>query len=115
MPLGVPTRRPDDAVFQPGTGQWHRPVELVRPDKTPYTALRICCEECWEIMPTYEQAPSGYVSPDSNTKLKAGMVDGHACVEAVEKCVCYDCWRIVFERITPAGIETPSWDHRLRE
>ncbi len=114
--LGVPARRPDDAVYQPATGQWQRPVQRLNAEGQPITQLRVCCEECWEIMPNYVEAPSGYVSPDSNVKLRTTMTDGHASVEAIEKCVCYDCFLIVYARVTPASLgQHAPFEHRIRE
>lgn len=113
--LGTNTRRPDDAV-QDGTGHWRRPVDRFNPETgAPVKTMKLVCEDCWEPMPNYRDAHSGYVSPESNAKLKAGSIEGHAAVEAQEKCVCYDCWRTAFERCNPASIPTPEWDHSLRE
>ncbi len=115
MTLGINSRRPDDAV-QEKNGHWLRPVTTFNQNTgAPIQTMKLVCEDCWEVMPNYAMAPSGYVSPESNSKLRASNIEGHGAVEAVEKCVCYDCWRTAFERCNPASIATPEWEHGLRE
>lgn len=114
MPLGVATRRPDDAV-QGTDGLWKRPQKRWKPDGTTYEQNVLCCEDCWEPMPKYIGAGSGWVSPESASKLRPGTIEGLSAVEAVPKLVCHPCLKLAFERFYPAGVDFPNLDDRIDE
>lgn len=90
--LGVKSLRPSDVVEQ-SDGTCKRPVTRYTPKGDSYQALVSCCERCWEEIPIYVDAPSGWVSPASNSKLRQGTAEGKAAVEALQKVVCYECYK----------------------
>jgi hypothetical protein len=106
MPIGIPTRRPDDAE-QGRDGLWKRPQTRWKPNGETYTQMVLCCEDCWEPMPKYVGAANGYVSPESNSKLRAATIEGLSAVEAVAKLVCAPCHKLAFERFYPVGVPYP--------
>lgn len=92
MPLGVKALRPAD-VHEQSDGVCRRPIVRYHPSGERYTEMTLCCERCWEPIPAYVDAPNGYVSPDSGRKLRVGTAENHAAVQALQKVVCYDCYR----------------------
>lgn len=110
--LGVKQLRPADVVER-SDGRFTRPFTRYQPDGTPYEAQIPVCERCWEPIPNYEHAPSGYVSCDSARKLRQTMIDGRAAIEAPQKIVCYDCMREDYLDMHGGGFcESP---HAIRE
>lgn len=90
--LGVKSLRPRDVVEQ-SDGSCKRPMLRFTPKGEQYTLLVPCCERCWEEIPNYVLAPNGWVSPASNSKLRQGAAEGKAAVEAIQKVVCYECYK----------------------
>lgn len=89
--LGEKSLRPAD-VQEQSDGVCRRPVVRYAPDGKPYNEMKLCCERCWEPVPAYVDAPHGYVSPASNSKLHFGSAEGRGAIEARQKIVCYDCY-----------------------
>lgn len=91
--LGVKSLRPPDVVEQASDGVCKRPRIRYRPDGETYSDMVMCCERCWEPIPPYVDAPYGYVSPDSARKLRNSTVEGKGGIEALQKIVCYECYK----------------------
>lgn len=111
MPLGEKALRPADAVEQ-GDGTFRRPVPRFTPTGDPYTVLLPCCERCWEQIPVYIDAPNGYVSPASRSKLHVGSAEGRSAIEARQKVVCYDCYKA--DALDEHGV-FDDFPHAIRE
>jgi hypothetical protein len=79
-----------------------------KPDGHLETYRAIVCEDCWEPVPKYKDAPNGYVSPESNAKLRPGTVEGYYAVAAPEKIVCFHCLKAAVARTHVAGTELPE-------
>ncbi len=105
--IGVPQARPTDAVVQPD-GLWKRPVTRYHPDGRTYETSVLVCEDCWEPIPNYRSAGHGWVSPESQSKLRTTTVEGKAGIEAIPKIVCYGCLKAAFLRTHPAGSVFPA-------
>jgi len=111
MALGVKTLRPADVAEQ-SDGVCRRPVVRYHPDGTTYDEMKLCCERCWEPVPAYTDAPYGYVSPASNSKLHFGSAEGHGAIEARAKIVCYDCYKA--DALDTVGV-FDDFPHALKE
>jgi hypothetical protein len=108
MPLGIPQPRPEDAVQNDQNWTWSRPVTRYHPDGSTYPTTALVCEDCWEPVPAYIDAPSGYVSPESNAKLRPGTAEGYYAVAAPEKVVCFECYKAAVARTHVAGTVVPE-------
>ena len=113
MPLGVPCRRPPEAIHNSVTGTWRKPVEKLHPDGTPFTSIVTVCEDCWEAIPPYIVAPGGFVSPESDSKLHTIVEDGKSVIEALPKLVCHDCLLAAWARVYPSNVPLPVHNTEL--
>ena len=109
--LGMKQLKPSD-VTETSDGRFQKPVTRYTPTGETFQINTYVCERCWEPIPSYIDAPSGYVSCDSARKLRMTQIDGHGAIEARAKIVCYDCMKADYEEMYGGGFCESS--HEIR-
>ncbi len=120
------TEQPAD-VIERGDGLFYREQHATMPDGSVQTSHLRVCEDCWQLIPRYMDAPNGWVSLDSDgdrngnfpkhRKIFNGVKDNgepRESTEAVQKLVCLPCYLYGFARWYP-GIRLPPLNDAVHQ